>query len=87
MKFKISFALNIVLLLLVGILGGGVISSDIGHFYYRMKVGIIASGAVTALEAGKTNLVHDVLNGIRNSPDDKALDEAGQKLRVIELPH
>jgi hypothetical protein len=87
MKFKISVALNIVLFLLVLILGGGVISSAIGDFYYRKTVGIVASGAVAALERGNTNLVHDALLGIRYDPDVGALDEAGQKLRVIKVFH
>jgi hypothetical protein len=87
MKFKISVALNIVLLLFVLVLGGSVISTGIGDFYYRKTVGIVASGAVAALEKGDTNLVHDALGSIRSDPDVAALDEAGQKLGVIKVYH
>jgi len=83
MKFKISVALNIILLLLLMFLGCGMVSDTIGDFYYRKKVGIVASGALVALENGKTDLVHDALSSIRSDPDDKALEDAGQKLGVI----
>ena len=87
MKFKISLALNIVLFLLVLILGVSMISVTIGDFYYRKTVGIVASGAVAALEKGDTNLVHDALGGIRYDPDVAALNEAGRKLGVIKVFH
>ena len=50
MKFKISVALNIVLLLIVLILGVSVVGDSIQDFYYRKTVGIVASGAVAALD-------------------------------------
>ena len=56
------------------------INEGVGDFYLRQKFGIIASEAVVALDAGKTNLVHDALSGTQGHPKDDALNEAYKKL-------
>jgi hypothetical protein len=83
MKLKISVALNLILFVVVLMLVGDGISDGIGHFYYRKTVGIVASGAVAALERGDTQTVRDALGSIRSDPDSSALNAAGKKLGVI----
>jgi hypothetical protein len=80
MKFKISLVLNIIFITIILFFVWTEINEGVGDFYLRQKYGIIASEAVIALDAGKTNLVHDTLSGIRGNPKDDALNEAYKKL-------
>ncbi len=85
MKFRISLALN---LLLVGLLAWQHMGRSIADFYYRKTVYTVVAGAVTELDKGNTKQVREALATIWESgrADEQILYKAGEKLGVIITP-
>ena len=83
MKFRISLAVNIVLVVVLIALGCQMLLVRIGDFYYRKTVSCLAAGAVSELDKGHTDLVRQTLASIPD-PDDVALIEACKKVGVMK---
>jgi uncharacterized Tic20 family protein len=84
MKFRISLAVNIVLLVVLIALGCRMLSITIGDFYYRKMVGGLAAGAVSELDKGHVDLVRQALALIPSDPDELALIAASKKVGVMK---
>jgi len=84
MKFRISLAGNILLLIVTIILGRQLLSVGIGDYYYRKMVGVVAAGAASELDKGHAELVRQTLGSIPSDPDYTAIIEAGKKVGVIK---
>ena len=84
MKFRISLAVNIVLVVVAIALGCRIISMTVGEYYYHKMVGGLAAGAASKLDTGHIDLVRQTLAAIPSDPDSIALIEASKKVGVIK---
>ena len=84
MKFKISIALNILLLATVGVLAYRHVSEKIGDYYYRKMVGVVCRGAAERIQKGDIDSVKAVMAAIPSDPGDADILSAGRKLGVIQ---
>ncbi len=84
MKFRISLAVNILLLVVLIALGCRMLSMTIGDFYYHKMVGGLAAGAASELDKGHVDLVRQALASIPSDPDELALIAASKKVGVMK---
>ena len=84
MKFRISLAANVLLIIVVVALGCRIASITVGEYYYHKMVGGLVAGAASELDKGHADLVRQALAAIPADPDTLALIEASKKVGVMK---
>ena len=81
MKFYISLAVNVLLLVTVIVLMASSYSTAIGNFYLRRKMGGLVGTALHELRNGNKELVQYAFEAISPDANDDGLNEAYDRLR------
>ena len=81
MKFYISLAINVILLVTVIVMMVSSTSAAIGNFYLRRKIGGLVGNALHELRNGNKELVQYAFEAISPDVNDDGLNEAYDRLR------